>query len=45
MDPIALSGVSWDRFETFPEFMAMLKGNLGINFALLTSAIPTCGAG
>ena len=33
MDPIALGGVRWDRFETFPEFMAYLKGNLGINFA------------
>jgi N-acyl-D-amino-acid deacylase len=33
MDPIALEGVRWDKFETFPEFMAALKGNLGINFA------------
>jgi N-acyl-D-aspartate/D-glutamate deacylase len=33
MDPIALTGVAWDRFESFPEFMAMLKGKLGINFA------------
>ena len=33
MDLIALDGVRWDKFETFPEFMAYLKGNLGINFA------------
>jgi N-acyl-D-aspartate/D-glutamate deacylase len=33
MDPIALSGVRWDRFETFPEFLASLKGGLGVNFA------------
>ena len=33
MDPSALAGVRWDAFETFPEFMAMLKGQLGINFA------------
>ncbi|MCB2074934.1 MAG: amidohydrolase family protein [Novosphingobium sp.] len=33
MDPIALNGVGWDRFETFQEFMDSLKGNLGINFA------------
>jgi len=33
MDPIALSGVRWDQFETFPEFMQSLKGKLGINFA------------
>ena len=33
MDPIALEGVRWDRFETFAEFLASLKGNLGVNFA------------
>ena len=33
MDPIALTGVNWDSFETFDEFMASLRGNLGINFA------------
>ena len=33
MDPAALAGVRWDKFETFPEFIAALKGNLGINFA------------
>jgi N-acyl-D-amino-acid deacylase len=33
MDPIALSGVAWDNFETFDEFLASLKNNLGINFA------------
>lgn len=33
MDPIALSGVAWDSFETFAEFLGMLDGKLGINFA------------
>ncbi len=33
MDPIALNGVRFDKFETFPDFLAMLRGNLGINFA------------
>ena len=33
MDPIALNGVRWDRFETFAEFLQSLKGNVGINFA------------
>ena len=33
MDPIALSGVPWDDFETFPEYLASLKGKLGVNFA------------
>lgn len=33
MNPIALSGVPWGSFETFPEFLAMLKGRLGVNFA------------
>src|SRR5439155_21645042 len=33
MDPIALSGVAWDRCETFDEFLASLTGQLGINFA------------
>ncbi len=33
MDPIALSAVRWDRFESFADFMESLKGNLGINFA------------
>lgn len=33
MDPIALSGVPWDRFETFPEYLASLRGHLGVNFA------------
>jgi N-acyl-D-amino-acid deacylase len=33
MDPIALDGVRWDQFETFPEFLESLKGNLGVNFA------------
>ncbi len=44
MDPIALNGVRFDKFETFPEFMQMLRGNLGINFAAM-SATPTCAAG
>ncbi|OCC23331.1 amidohydrolase [Croceicoccus estronivorus] len=33
MNPIALSGVPWDRFETFPEYLDALKGKLGVNFA------------
>jgi N-acyl-D-aspartate/D-glutamate deacylase len=33
MDPAALGGVRWDRFETFSEFLASLKGQLGVNFA------------
>lgn len=33
MDPIALSGVAWENFETFPEFLASLNDRLGINFA------------
>jgi N-acyl-D-aspartate/D-glutamate deacylase len=33
MDPIALSGVAWESFETFPEFLASLENRLGINFA------------
>lgn len=33
MDPAALGGVRWDRFETFPEFLDSLRGNLGVNFA------------
>ncbi|MCW2549184.1 MAG: amidohydrolase [Mycobacterium sp.] len=33
MDPIALSGVTWKEFETFPEFMDSRVGRLGVNFA------------
>ena len=33
MDPTGLDGVRWDQFETFEEFLASLKGQLGINFA------------
>ncbi|MBY0509727.1 MAG: amidohydrolase family protein, partial [Rhodospirillaceae bacterium] len=33
MDPIALSAVRWDKFQTFGEFLESLKGNLGVNFA------------
>jgi len=33
MDPSALSGVRWDRFETFEEFLRSLSGQLGVNFA------------
>jgi N-acyl-D-aspartate/D-glutamate deacylase len=33
MDPIALSSVAWDDFETFDEFLGSLKGRLGVNFA------------
>ena len=33
MDPAALSGVAWDEFETFQEFMDTRSGKLGVNFA------------
>jgi N-acyl-D-amino-acid deacylase len=33
MDPIALSGVTWKEFETFPEFLDSREGRLGVNFA------------
>jgi N-acyl-D-aspartate/D-glutamate deacylase len=33
MDPIALSGVTWKEFETFPEFLQSREGRLGVNFA------------
>jgi len=33
MDPIALSAVSWDEFETFGEFLDARHGTLGVNFA------------
>ena len=33
MNPIALSGVPWDNFQTFPEYLASLEGRLGVNFA------------
>jgi N-acyl-D-amino-acid deacylase len=31
MDPEALRGVPFDRFETFPEFLSLVEGNLGLN--------------
>lgn len=33
MDPIALGAITWDEFETFPEFLAGRAGRLGVNFA------------
>ena len=33
MDPIALSAITWDEFETFKEFVETRKGRLGVNFA------------
>lgn len=33
MDPIAMSGITWDEFETFREFLESRKGKLGVNFA------------
>lgn len=33
MDPIALSAITWDEFETFPEFVESRTGRLGVNFA------------
>ena len=32
MDPIALSAITWDEFETFPEFLESRRGRLGVNF-------------
>ncbi len=33
MDPIALTAITWDQFETFPEFLASRRGRLGVNLA------------
>ncbi|HEX4505281.1 MAG TPA: amidohydrolase family protein [Alphaproteobacteria bacterium] len=33
MDPIAMSGITWDEFTTFKEFLDSRKGKLGVNFA------------
>ncbi len=33
MDPIALSAITWDEFETFSEFLRSREGHLGVNFA------------
>ena len=33
MDPVALSAITWDEFETFPEFLESRAGRLGVNFA------------
>ncbi len=33
MDPIALGAITWDEFETFPEFLASREGRLGVNLA------------
>jgi N-acyl-D-amino-acid deacylase len=33
MDPVALSGVAWEEYETFAEFLDHIRSNLGINFA------------
>src|SRR5436305_5034513 len=32
MDPIALSAVGWDEFETFADFVRTRAGRLGVNF-------------
>ena len=32
MDPIALGAITWEEFETFPEFLASRAGRLGVNF-------------
>lgn len=31
MDPIALSAIRWDDFETFAEYLGSLRGRLGVN--------------
>jgi N-acyl-D-aspartate/D-glutamate deacylase len=33
MDPVALSAITWDQFESFPEFLASRDGRLGVNLA------------
>jgi N-acyl-D-aspartate/D-glutamate deacylase len=33
MDPIALSAITWDEFETFGEFLDARHAKLGVNFA------------
>ena len=33
MDPIALSAIEWEAFETFPEFLDSRQGKLGVNLA------------
>jgi N-acyl-D-aspartate/D-glutamate deacylase len=33
MDPIALSAITWDEFQTFKEFVDTREGRLGVNFA------------
>jgi N-acyl-D-aspartate/D-glutamate deacylase len=33
MDPVALSAISWDEFESFPEYLASRQGRLGVNLA------------
>jgi N-acyl-D-amino-acid deacylase len=33
MDPVALSAITWDQFETFPEFLDSRRGRLGVNLA------------
>lgn len=32
MDPVAMSAITWDDFETFGEFLASREGRLGVNF-------------
>jgi N-acyl-D-amino-acid deacylase len=32
MDPIALTAITWDEFESFGEFLASRRGRLGVNF-------------
>jgi N-acyl-D-amino-acid deacylase len=33
MDPIAMSAITWNQFETFDEFLDSRNGRLGVNFA------------
>jgi N-acyl-D-aspartate/D-glutamate deacylase len=33
MDPVALGAITWDEFETFPEFLSSREGRLGVNLA------------
>lgn len=33
MDPIALSAITWDEFETFADYLSSREGKLGVNLA------------
>ena len=45
MDPIALTAITWDEFETFGEFLALAARPARRELRAATSATPTCAAG